>query len=226
MHHRVSVLIVAALLFLVGCPPPAPEPLEPAVLSVTVEAETTMLEAGTSASLSAVVETVDGASSEVTWSSSDLLVLTVDEGGVVTALQPGFVVVTATSVFDPAVFGRLQLTVYPADDGGDPAVLVGSWHTVFHADAGFFFRADLTMEIHDDQVVGLIYLIDEPVATVGTVHATVDKDVYYFSAHIETDDGVLAFTFWGLLSEDGLSGWFRDVEGSDGTFVMVRKDPA
>ena len=74
----------------------------PAVLSVTVSAAPPALIVGTTSQLSAAVSVVGGASDAVTWRSSDPALASVSATGLVTALAPGSVTITATSVFDPS----------------------------------------------------------------------------------------------------------------------------
>lgn len=66
---------------------------------------------GAEVQLEARVDAAEGASSAVTWSSSDPDVVAVDGAGLVTARGPGVAVVTATSVHDPTQSGSSTITV-------------------------------------------------------------------------------------------------------------------
>ena len=72
----------------------------PSVDSVEITPRSLDLSVGDEESLAATVNAVGGASTDVTWSSSDPDAVAVDPTGVVSALGPGTSIVTATSVFD------------------------------------------------------------------------------------------------------------------------------
>ena len=107
--------IVAAGVVLTACT--TTQPVEtPAVSSVTIDQADQAIEVGASVPLSATVETVGGASVEVTWSSSDERVASVSGAGVVTALAVGEAIVTATSAFDERQGDSVTITVVPPFD--------------------------------------------------------------------------------------------------------------
>lgn len=88
-----------------------PDPPEPAVKSVSVSLADPALLVGGTTQATPTVETVGGADTSVTWSSSDESVATVDQSGLVTAAAPGTASVVATSVFDETVSDHAVLTV-------------------------------------------------------------------------------------------------------------------
>lgn len=73
---------------------------KPAVLSVTIPSSPPALIQGTTAQLAATVTAVGGAPTAVNWSTSAAGIATVSPSGLVTAVSPGNVTITATSVFD------------------------------------------------------------------------------------------------------------------------------
>ncbi len=83
---------------------------------------------GQTVELTAIVIPADASSKEVSWSSSNEEVATVDDNGKVTALKDGTVTIKATSEYYPMVEGTIKLTVKtrvtsleltaPADSGG------------------------------------------------------------------------------------------------------------
>jgi len=87
----------------------------PSVTSVAIENAQPLLLVGDTLQLTANVDTVGGATQEVTWSSSDTNVADVNADGVVTAKALGTVTLTATSEFDQAIAAALEVSV------------VGSW---------------------------------------------------------------------------------------------------
>ena len=83
-------------------------------VTVTSEGDATSLAANGTLQLTATV-TADGAThNEVTWSSSNELVATVDQNGLVSGVADGSVTITATSSVNTAVFGTIALTVLDA----------------------------------------------------------------------------------------------------------------
>ena len=103
---------------LIGCPPPGPDPTQPggddkiAVTSIKVTTDMPKMSPDISSKLTVEVQPSDASNKNVVWSSSDETILTVNEDGVVTALdKPGTVTVTATSVSNPSVKGTVPITV-------------------------------------------------------------------------------------------------------------------
>jgi uncharacterized protein YjdB len=74
----------------------------PAVVSVAITNPNAALIAGTTSQLTATVQVVGGASTAVTWTTSNAGAATVSPTGLVTAVAAGNATITATSVADPA----------------------------------------------------------------------------------------------------------------------------
>jgi aqualysin 1 len=85
--------------------------VDPAVLSVTINEGDQTLSVGSSFAFTATVVVEGGASSDVTWSSSDEDVASVTANGVVTAHTPGSAVITATSAVTGGPSDTVTVTV-------------------------------------------------------------------------------------------------------------------
>jgi len=123
MFHQVirssaRYALVGAALVLASCavepttppPPPPPPPGPPPVTSVSITAPATSVEVGSTLQLAATVSP-SAASQAVSWSSSNETRATVSGTGLVTALTPGAVTITATSAADASRSGSVALTV-------------------------------------------------------------------------------------------------------------------
>ena len=115
---KITLLIFISFAVLIGCPPPGPDSTQPggddkiAVTSIKVTTDMLEMSPDISSKLTVEVQPSDASNKNVVWSSSDETILTVNEDGVVTALdKPGTVTVTATSVSDPSVKGTVSITV-------------------------------------------------------------------------------------------------------------------
>ena len=115
---KITLLIFISFAVLIGCPPPGPDPTQPggddkiAVTSIKVTTDMPKMSPDISSKLTVEVQPSNASNKSVEWSSSDETILTVNEDGVVTALdKPGTVTVTATSVSDPSVKGTVSITV-------------------------------------------------------------------------------------------------------------------
>ncbi len=115
---KITLLIFISFAVLIGCPPPGPDPTQPggddkiAVTSIKVTTDMPEMSPDISSKLTVEVQPSDASNKNVVWSSSDETILTVNEDGVVTALdKPGTVTVTAASVSDPSVKGTVSITV-------------------------------------------------------------------------------------------------------------------
>lgn len=101
---------------------------EPGVSSVSIDQDDQVLVVGSDVALSVTVEAVGGASSAVTWASSDTSVATVDAAtGVVVAVAEGSASITATSTFDATRSDSITVTVWEeltASAYADGALLV------------------------------------------------------------------------------------------------------
>ena len=127
----------------------------PAVTGVEVTPSELSLDVYNNATgnLSAVVNGTNSPSQEVTWKSSDPTVATVDATGKVTALKAAAspIIITATSVFDPAFKGTCSVTV--TDSTPAPTI-----HTV--EDGKYYIWNGNTdafrLEIGDSQTTGSV----------------------------------------------------------------------
>ena len=115
---KITLLIFISFAVLIGCPPPGTDPTQPggddkiAVTSIKVTTDMPEMSPDISSKLTVEVQPSNASNKSVVWSSSDETILTVNEDGVVTALdKPGTVTVTATSVSDPSVKGTVSITV-------------------------------------------------------------------------------------------------------------------
>ena len=83
----------------------------PAVKHVSVSPTVLNLEAGNSSTLTATVTVTNGASTDVTWTSSNTSVATVTSNGQVTAVADGSATITVRSVFDTDKYATCSVTV-------------------------------------------------------------------------------------------------------------------
>ena len=111
-------------------------PLVPVVTKVSVSLDASELFEGETTKAKANVTVKNSASKDVTWSSSNESVATVDANGNVTALKEGTAKIIATSVFDSTKKGEATLTV-KVDQGFDP-----SW-----IDEGFTYSKEFPVDI-------------------------------------------------------------------------------
>jgi uncharacterized protein YjdB len=86
----------------------------PAVTSVTIAPSAPVVVAGQNLQLTATVAAVGGASTAVTWTSSDPQIVAVSLSGTITGVVPGTATVRATSVFASNISGTVSVTVNPA----------------------------------------------------------------------------------------------------------------
>lgn len=103
-----ALLVAAMLLAACSDDPVSPDP-DPSVTGVTVTPEELDLFMDESAVLGAEVHGDEEVSQEVTWSSSDEEVATVNASGEVTPVWPGTATIVATSVADASVSGEATL---------------------------------------------------------------------------------------------------------------------
>ncbi|HJU75911.1 MAG TPA: Ig-like domain-containing protein [Gemmatimonadaceae bacterium] len=83
----------------------------PAVVSVAITPATPSVVQGQNLALTANVTVVGGASTAVTWSSSNTTIVTVNNTGTITGVAVGSASVTATSVADPTKSATVPVTV-------------------------------------------------------------------------------------------------------------------
>lgn len=110
MVHRSLLVLLLFVLVLMGACGDGSGPA-PAVLSVSIDQGEVTLAVGASATLSATVSAVGGASTAVEWSSDDASVASVSSAGVVTAVAEGESVISATSSFDDSRSASIAVTV-------------------------------------------------------------------------------------------------------------------
>ncbi len=86
-------------------------PGEVAVLSISLSNTELLMRKGYSTELIAIVRPDDATDKSVVWSSNDESIVTVDQNGIVTAIEVGTAVVRATSGYDPAIYAECNVTV-------------------------------------------------------------------------------------------------------------------
>jgi alpha-tubulin suppressor-like RCC1 family protein len=84
------------------------------VTGMTVTTETATINIGATQQLTAIVLPENATNKDVTWSSSDPAIATVDANGLVTGVAPGTATVTATSAADPTISDTAAVTVAAA----------------------------------------------------------------------------------------------------------------
>ena len=163
--------------------------IEPSVIDgVTIDAPATNVVEGGTLQLTADVSVVSGTpSEEVTWETSDETIALVDEDGLVTAVAPGTVTITAISVFDPSFEDSVDITVvallevdadyapYAADANVNTAISL-AFPAITGGLAPFTFElvaGDLPADFETQEVVGRV-------------------DVEVFSVELDPDTGEIA----------------------------------
>ena len=124
---------LAALVFLVAaCGGPTTPTPDPTVNSVTIDGGDRSLAVDETVQLAVTVDVSGGASTDVTWSSDDDTVATVDGSGLVTGVAAGSATITATSDADGSVADTITVTVTDPGaidtltiDGGDRTLNYG-----------------------------------------------------------------------------------------------------
>lgn len=106
-----SSLAIASLSFLlIGCDTSSEPSVAVTGLTVASETGATTITVGETLRFTATAYP-EGASSEVTWSTSDASLATIDDDGLLTALDTGNVYVIATSEEDPTITGQASLII-------------------------------------------------------------------------------------------------------------------
>ncbi len=112
-----------------------------AVTGVSISAQSGALFAGDSEQLSATIAPADATNQNVTWSSDDEAIATVDANGLVSALSVGSANITVTTV-DGGFTSSTAITISPSIDGtlndeieGETATLSGNTEAIAHANA-------------------------------------------------------------------------------------------
>ncbi|MDZ7801894.1 MAG: SBBP repeat-containing protein [Trueperaceae bacterium] len=106
-----AIFVILPVLLAVGCGPSGPSGPS-GVSAVIVEPDEVELVVGEHHQLDATVDAAGNASEEVTWSSDDASVATVNEAGHVSAVAEGSATVTATSVADPSIADDVRVEVF------------------------------------------------------------------------------------------------------------------
>lgn len=116
----VGLLLVVGSVWLAAC---GGGGVTPSVVKVEIEQADQTLFVGGTATLTAKVTVLGGASTAVTWSSSDSEVASVTAAGVVTAEAVGTTTITATSVGSPTRTDTVSVTVVSEDTPVPPAIV-------------------------------------------------------------------------------------------------------
>lgn len=109
-YVRRATTFVAAAMLIAACST-TPPPVIPDVTSVTIDGGDRTIGLGLTAQLNATVVATGGASDDVSWSTSDAAVVSVDANGVVRGEAVGSAEVTATSTEDGAESDTIVVTV-------------------------------------------------------------------------------------------------------------------
>ena len=107
-HFFLPTIIAALFGLLASCSAPTA-----GVTDVTIVTNVTSMVTGASTSLAVDVKVSGGVSRDVTWTSSNPAVATVDADGLVRALSQGVSVITATSDYDPSKRDTITISVVP-----------------------------------------------------------------------------------------------------------------
>lgn len=200
-----SASLVAGLIFLAACGDPA-GPGVGSVSSVDIEPTSISVEVGSSTDVTATVNATGNASRDVTWSSSDPSIASVQRTGEraarVTGVAVGTTTITATSRTDATKSDTLTVTVTEAGDPGDPgdpvapdltftadptSVTAGETSTLTWNIVGSFTRAVITDALDD--------VVADDVPASGTLHVTPEMtEEYTLTVHYGTSSLVQATT--------------------------------
>ena len=154
-----------------------PSTVDPEVVSVTVSSPSSYVYEGKTVELSATVSVKGGAAQTVTWASSNEDVATVSSEGVVTAVAPGAVVITATSTVDSSKSGSASLEV---KDAGPYAELI---------DYGYDYSAEWP-ESELNKFAGMeVFTIE-------------DANGFYYAESAASESSAARFSIVGVLTEN------------------------
>jgi len=95
----------------------------PSVVSVEIDQPDQSIEVGQYVTLTATVTVIGGATTDVTWASSNTAVATVSGAGLVSGVATGTATITATSVGTPTRTDSIEVTVTPAGTPGDVQIV-------------------------------------------------------------------------------------------------------
>jgi uncharacterized protein YjdB len=141
-------------------------------LSVSFELSTNSINVGSSGICSANFVPGTTTFQKVTWSVSDASIATIDASGNLTGVKAGTVIVTATSIDDPTIFGTLTITVTP--NVGVPTILAAAVKAYPNPSNGeFTLEAPVNSEVSVMDITGkLIYstvtTVDKSTISIGT----------------------------------------------------------
>lgn len=182
-----------------------PATVDPEVVSVTVSSPSSYVYEGKTVELSVVVSVKGGAAQTVTWTSSNEEVAKVSSEGVVTAVAPGAVVITATSTVDSSKSGSASLEV---KDAGPYAELI---------DNGYDYSAKWP-ESELNKFVGM------------EVFTVEDANGFYYAESAASESSAASFTIVGVYTEGLISSvstelyngdyfWFEDTSHEIDCFI-------
>ncbi len=130
---RSLCVVMVCLPLILACGPQGPGPAADVIEEVSVDPGSARVPVGQTIELDAVVTVASGTpTTDVTWSSSNDALATVDAAGVVSGVSVGTAIITATSVFDAAASGSAEIGVDPvsiaatADAAGAFSVLLAA----------------------------------------------------------------------------------------------------
>lgn len=113
---RKYFLVIFIAFLLVGCgdniKPIDGEPILPSAIEIINLSGTDEVTVGENTIQLEYVVTPSDASQEIIWSSSDELIATVDENGIVTGIDEGIVLIRVTSAHDDLVYAEYEILVY------------------------------------------------------------------------------------------------------------------
>ena len=256
---KITLLIFISFAVLIGCPPPGPDPTQPggddkiAVTSIKVTTDMPKMSPDISSKLTVEVQPSNASNKNVVWSSSDETILTVNEDGVVTALdKPGTVTVTATSVSDPSVKGTVSIIVLDIREvvyRNGKAYRLGAyfdflttgtdedWTRSSNALTPKFESGSLIVDKAANQKdsTGISYPLVLNEALYNNAQLPADKPIAYveISAKLSTDgvgSGIgVGIGINGINEEDKGRGWanefFHDYNGMKTRLTNTKKDP-
>jgi hypothetical protein len=204
-------VVLAIVLVSAACTPAAGE-----VATVSIPGGDRELTAGTTATLTATVETIGGADDAVTWSSSDHAVATIDADGTVTAHASGTADITATSTADPTRSATITLTV--REPSAVTGVTIDQGDAELRVDASLVLTATVATTGDADDAVS--WSSSEPgVATVDaggevTAHDVGTAEITAASVSDPTRHDTVVVT---VIPPPGTVAWTRQFGSTDST---------
>ena len=185
--------------------------LNAAVISVTIDQANPSILVGDTLQLTATVVTIGGASTDVTWSSSNTSVATINPTtGLLTGVASGTTTITATSTFDTSKKSNTTLTVH------EPMVLTVDTTIVSGTTVTLPLRGtvDVTVDWGDGNSTSTTASGDlsHTYATNGAYTISIAGSLTQFGSGDERYDNARMLTgvmSWGSLGLTSLSGAFR-----------------